>query len=214
MAGTSLARSRAELARRRARSLERRRARALAALAALVLGVAAVVAALGPLRPSLERALLPLEYAAIIREQARAKGLDPALVAAVIYEESKFRDRTSHAGARGLMQITPQTALFVAERSGGQSFVLSDLSRPDINIAYGCWYLRYLLDRYRGNVTLAVAAYNAGHSNVDRWVARAGGAAAFDPRSDIPFHETREYVADVARRREQYRRLYKHELGL
>ncbi len=199
--------------RRRSRSAVVRR-RAFAAVLALLLAVGAVVTASGPLRRQFERALLPLEYAAIIREQARAKGLDPALVAAVIYEESKFQDRTSHAGARGLMQITPATARFIAARSGGSRFVLSDLSSPPVNIAYGCWYLRYLIRRYGGNETLAIAAYNAGHTNVDRWLRRAGGPRLFDPNVDIPFPETRDYVRDVARRRQQYRRLYAAELGL
>ena len=98
----------------------------------------------------------------------------------MIYEESKFRDQTSHAGARGLMQITPATADFIARQSGGTRFVQADLATPQINIAYGTYYLRYLMDRYDQNEALAVAAYNAGHGNVDRWVRAAGGPDAFD----------------------------------
>ena len=96
----------------------------------------------------------------------------------MIYEESKFRDQTSHAGARGLMQITPATADFIARQSGGTRFVQADLATPQINIAYGTYYLRYLLDRYDQHEALAVAAYNAGHGNVDRWVRPAGGPDA------------------------------------
>ena len=117
---------------------------------------------------------LPLKHDDIIRQQASDKGLDPALIAAVIYEESRFRDQTSRAGARGLMQITPDTADFIANHSGGYRFKQSDLATPQINISYGSYYLRYLIDHYGGSETLAVAAYNAGLGNVDRWVAKAG----------------------------------------
>ena len=94
---------------------------------------------------------LPLRHEDIIRQQARDKNLDPALIAAVIYRESKFRDQTSKAGAKGLMQILPETAEFIARKTGGTEFEQGDLADPQINISYGCWYLRYLLDRYDGN---------------------------------------------------------------
>src|ERR687893_865271 len=117
-----------------------------------------------------EAVTLPLRHDDIIRQQARDKGLDPALIAGVIFAESHFRDQTSHAGARGLMQITPQTADEIARKSGGTEFEQGDLATPQVNIAYGSWYLRWLLDHYGGNETLAVAAYNAGTGNVDRWI--------------------------------------------
>src|ERR1039458_4180794 len=103
---------------------------------------------------------LPLSDASVIREQAQEKHLDPALIAAVIYAETKFEPRTSSAGAEGLMQIEPETAEFLAKLSGGYSFTTSDLGTPKINVAYGSYYLRYLLDHYEGNEMLAVAAYN------------------------------------------------------
>src|SRR5579872_4676854 len=98
-----------------------------------------------------ERASLPLADTAIIREQASAKGLDPALLAAVIYAESKFEPHTSAAGAVGLMQILPATAEYLAQLSGGSSFTTSDLSQPEVNVAYGSYYLRYLLEHYHGD---------------------------------------------------------------
>ena len=119
---------------------------------------------------------LPLADAAIIRQQAAAKGLDPALIAAVIYAESKFEPHTSAAGAQGLMQILPATAEYLAQLSGGRTFTISDLAEPSVNVAYGSYYLRYLLDHYGGNEMLAVAAYNGGLTNVDRWVAQAQAA--------------------------------------
>ncbi len=112
------------------------------------------------------------------------------------------------------MQLMPQTAQFIARRTGGTRFELRDLGTPQVNISYGTWYLRHLLDRYDEDEVLAVAAYNAGMSNVDRWVAEAGGRDAFDPDEDIPFAETRAYVSGVMERREEYRDRYAHELGL
>jgi soluble lytic murein transglycosylase len=151
---------------------------------------------------------LPLRHDDIIRQQAREKNLDPALVAAVIYRESKFRDQTSPAGAKGLMQILPDTAQFIAKRSGGTQFEVRDLANPQINISYGCWYLRYLIDRYNGNEVAAVAAYNAGHGHVDAW----GGSGL--RTDDIRFPETKQYTQDVFSKRGDYAKHYKSELGL
>jgi peptidoglycan lytic transglycosylase len=191
----------------------RRRRLALVAVA-VVVGVicAALLTGLGT---DVARELtLPLQHDDIIRQQAQDKNLDPALIAAVIYEESRFRDQTSRAGARGLMQITPETADAIAKHSGGVRFKQSDLSEPQINISYGAYYLRLLIDHYGGNETLAVAAYNAGIGNVDRWVAEAGGADEFKSAEHIPFPETRAYVQNVMDRRGDYRDNYADELGL
>jgi soluble lytic murein transglycosylase len=191
----------------------RRRRFAVGAVFAIALGALVIMAVrVGP--HAVRELTLPLKHEDIIRQQAAEKGLDPALIAAVIYQESKFRDRTSSAGAKGLMQLLPGTAEFIAHKSGGTRFELQDLGTPQINISYGSWYLRYLIERYSGNETLAVAAYNAGEDNVDRWVTRAGGAASFDPASDIPFPETRAYVQGVMSKRTAYRKNYAKELGL
>jgi soluble lytic murein transglycosylase len=179
--------------------------------AATIGGAIALWAELG--EDALRELTLPLRHEDIIRQQAREKDLDPALIAAVIYQESKFRDQTSRAGARGLMQITPETAEFIARRSGGTRFTQEDLATPQINISYGSYYLRYLLDRYRGDTELATAAYNAGETNVDKWIRAAGGRDRFDP-ADIPFPETRNYVDEVKDHRADYREEYAEELGL
>ena len=195
----------------------RRRRRRLAGLVIVAIAVtvlAAFAAGVGPLGEAVREITLPLRHDDIIRQQASDKQLDPALIAAVIYEESRFRDQTSHAGARGLMQITPDTADFIAKNSGGYRFEQEDLATPQINIAYGAYFLRYLIDHYDGNEALALAAYNAGLTNVDRWVARAGGPDAFNAAGDVPFPETRAYVANVLERRGQYRDHYGRELGL
>ena len=202
----------AHIARRPSRARIRRRR--LAALGTVALIAAALVVATGLLGDAVREITLPLHHDDVIRQQAQDKSVDASLIAAVIYEESRFRDQTSHAGARGLMQITPDTADFIAKNSGGYRFEQEDLATPQINIAYGTYFLRYLLDHYDGNEALAIAAYNAGLSNVDRWVGKAGGQGAFDTAADIPFPETRAYVANVLERREQYREHYARELGL
>ena len=202
----------APIARRPSRARIRRRR--LAALATVALIAAALVGATGLLGDAVREITLPLHHDDVIRQQAQDKSVDASLIAAVIYEESRFRDQTSHAGARGLMQITPDTADFIAKNSGGYRFEQEDLATPQINIAYGTYFLRYLLDHYDGNEALAIAAYNAGLSNVDRWVGKAGGQEGFDTAADIPFPETRAYVANVLERREQYREHYARELGL
>ncbi|HEX2071976.1 MAG TPA: lytic transglycosylase domain-containing protein [Thermoleophilaceae bacterium] len=185
-------------------------------LVAAVVGAAAAAAVggLGPIGDAVREITLPLRHEDIIRQQSADKDLDPALVAAVIYEESRFRDQTSHAGARGLMQITPDTADFIARDSGGTAFTQADLATPQVNISYGAYYLRYLLRKYDGNETLAIAAYNAGETNVNRWIEQAGGVDGFDASEDIPFPETRHYVSNVHERRGEYREHYREELGL
>jgi soluble lytic murein transglycosylase len=182
----------------------------------LVIGGTLLVATLGVFlllnsdrfQRTLEEFTLPLRHEDIIRQQAAEKGVPPDLIAAVIYSESRFRDQTSHAGARGLMQITPSTAKLIEKLSGGQTFKFDDLSDPDINIRYGTFYLRYLIDKFGENVVAALAAYNAGETNVVAW---GGSSLQLD---DIPFPETRGYVEDVLDKRVEYARHYRHELGL
>ena len=136
-------------------------------LAALAVG-GFLVYVVGTSPPWFERIRYPLHYAAIVRERARAERIDPALLAAVIYQESKFRPSArSKSGAIGLMQITPATAKGIALRTGGTAFTISDLTDPAINIRYGTWYLHDLVAKYR-SLRLALAAYNAGQGNVDR----------------------------------------------
>jgi peptidoglycan lytic transglycosylase len=182
---------------------------AVAALAALVVGLA-----VSQLHNAARHIGLPLSHASIIREQASAKHVDPALIAAVIYAESKFEPHPSSAGAQGLMQILPATAYYLAHLSGGRTFTASDLSTPKVNVAYGTYYLRYLLDHYSGNELLAVAAYNGGLANVDRWAAHANSDGGRLTVADIPFPETREYVQRVFSAQRAYRATYPAALGL
>jgi soluble lytic murein transglycosylase len=174
---------------------------------------AGVVLAIPLFRKAVNEFTLPLTNADVIRQQAAEKHLDAALIAAVIYAETKFDPRSSSAGAQGLMQIMPQTAEFLARRSGATTFTTSDLATPQVNIAYGSYYLRFLLDHYRGNKALALAAYNGGEANVDRWLADARSRGRPLTVSAIPFPETRAYVAKVLRAQRDYRRTYPSELG-
>jgi soluble lytic murein transglycosylase len=210
--------SQTQVARGRRRAEGQRRRRRRKRLTILV-GVGALAALLAmvvlPRLPDAVRELtLPLRHEDIIRQQARDKQLDPSLIAAVIYAESRFRDQTSHAGARGLMQITPATARYIAHLSGGTRFEQGDLATPQINISYGTYYLRYLLGRYDHNEVLALAAYNGGEGNVDRWVAQAHTSERALTTAQIPFRETREYVRSVLDARTRYRAKYPAELGL
>jgi soluble lytic murein transglycosylase len=173
-------------------------------IAAVIGGAVAIVISRLDVGDAIRQLTLPLEHEDIIRQQAAEKDLDPALVAAVIYAESRFVDQTSNAGAIGLMQITPKTAKGIEAASGGTTFVTSDLRDPQINISYGCYYLRHLLDRYGGNEVAALAAYNAGIGNVDAW----GGSSL--TVNDIQFPETRGYVQEVLDKRKKYA----SELGL
>jgi soluble lytic murein transglycosylase len=179
-----------------------RRVLALVVLVGAGAGVFAYVNATNP--PWYERLRYPLGYEQIVRGHARNYRLDPALLAAVIYQESKFRPSArSRSGAIGLMQLQPATAEGIAVRTGGTRFRVDDLYEPEINVRYGAWYLRHLLDKY-GDERTALAAYNAGQENVDTWRREGKG---------IAFAETRAYVARVEKLKRIYRDAYGSKLG-
>jgi soluble lytic murein transglycosylase len=218
-AAASRSRSRPAPAQRRQAAARRRKLRRRRIGAVVLTAVAAAVVAGAVLVPNVHKAVdeirLPLRHEDIIRQQASAKGIDPALIAGVIYAESHFRDgQVSAAGALGLMQLTPETARYIARKSGGNAFTVQDLATAQVNIAYGAYYLRYLMRRYGDNEAFALAAYNGGEGNVDRWIAAArtkGEALTVDA---IPFAETRAYVTRVQDAQAEYRRTYGRELGI
>ena len=189
------------------RKVRRRRLAALGTLAVLIGVFAGALVASGTFDEALQELTLPLRHEDVIRQQSEEKEVDASLIAAVIYSESKFSDQTSSAGARGLMQITPEAAEFIEKQSGGTTFKLSDLGDPELNIRYGTFLLRELLDRYDGDEAAALAAYNAGPGNADEW----GGADL--TVEDIEFPETRAYVEEVLEKKHEYRREYATELG-
>jgi len=179
--------------------------RRVVSLGLILAAAVAVLAYLQVATPDwLQRLRYPLHYGSIVRGHARNYDLEPALLAAVIYQESKFHaDARSDSGAIGLMQLLPSTAHGIALHTGGSKFRTDDLYNPEINVRYGAWYLRHLLDKY-GDERTALAAYNAGQENVDEW-RRAGRGIAFS--------ETRHYVKRVERLKTLYRRGYGKELG-
>jgi soluble lytic murein transglycosylase len=188
--------------------MRRRRSRLALGTAAAAIGLlVGVMVASGKFDKALQELTLPLRHEDVIRQQSDEKGVDAALIAAVIYSESKFSDQTSRAGARGLMQITPEAAQEIERLSGGTTFELDDLSDPEINIRYGTFLLRELLERFGGDEAAALAAYNAGPSNAEEW----GGSEL--SVEGIPFPETRAYVEEVLEKRDDYRREYARELG-
>jgi soluble lytic murein transglycosylase len=189
------------------KAIRRRRFLALGTVAVLIGVFVGALVASGAFDHALQELTLPLRHEDVIRQQADEKGVDAALIAAVIYSESKFSDQTSSAGARGLMQITPEAADTIAKNSDATTFELKDLGDPEINIRYGTFLLRELLDRYEGDEAAALAGYNAGPGNADKW----GGASL--TVEEIPFPETRAYVEEVLEKRDEYRREYASELG-
>jgi soluble lytic murein transglycosylase len=174
------------------------------AAAALLAAISGSVIALEKTQPDWYAQLrYPLPYEHIVVGHARNYDLDPALLAAVIYRESKFDPKAeSSSGAIGLMQLLPDTARGIALHTGGNAFVVDDLYDPEINVRYGSFYLRRLLSKY-DDERLALAAYNAGQANVDEWIAEDEG---------IAFPETRQYVDDVLELREIYASAYADEL--
>ena len=189
------------------KAIRRRRFFALGSVAALIGVLVAALVVSGFFDQALKELTLPLRHEDVIRQQADEKGVDAALIAAVIYSESKFSDQTSSAGARGLMQITPEAADTIARNSDATTFELNDLGDPEINIRYGTFLLKELLGRFDGNVTAALAAYNAGPANAEEW----GGSDL--NTSDIRFPETRAYVEGVLEKQGEYRDHYAKELG-
>jgi soluble lytic murein transglycosylase len=177
-----------------------RQRRGLLLLVAVLAGLLALPFALGaPER--VREALYPLRYEETIRQASRENGLEPTFVAGVIYTESRFRpEAESHQAAYGLMQMLPETAEFVQQRSG----IRGDFKDPRTNIRLGTWYLGYLDERYRGDERLMLAAYNSGEGRVDGWISEEG----FDIARDIPFKETRDYVGNALEAKKAYEELY------
>lgn len=166
-----------------------------------------VALALLPVAPeTVRRVIYPLKYEETILEASEEHDVEPTLVAAVIREESRFDPKVeSEQGAYGLMQIQPETARFISERSG----IAGDYRGPNTNIRMGTWYLNYLQNRYDDDERLVLAAYNSGEGRVDAWTSEEG----FDVASDIPFEETRNYVEDVVEAEKNYEELYGSDLN-
>jgi soluble lytic murein transglycosylase len=155
------------------------------------------------------RLLFPLPYKQIVAEAAENLRISPWLILSIMRAESLYQPTVvSNVGARGLMQIMPTSGARIAELSGYPDFEPAHLDRPEVSIGFGAWYLARLLDYYRGNLPLAIAAYNAGPEAVDRWLGRNSGMSLDEFLEDIPFDQTRKYVATVLTNMEIYSRVY------
>lgn len=189
--------------------LESRRGRLRPAITAMKRAYPDWVGAAGDQLPEpVWRILYPLEFRTELERAAAAEGLDPALVAALVCQESTFEaGAVSAAGARGLMQIMPATGRVLA-RQTGLRYSRSALHQPTVSLQMGTRYLRDLLDRFSGSAEKALAAYNAGPHRVDAWTALRPGLTAEEFVETIPFTETRNYVMIILAAREQYRRIY------
>ncbi len=157
--------------------------------------------------PHVVRAVFPWPMRELIEAEALEYGLDPYLLAALIRQESTFvPDATSRAGARGLMQLMPTTATWIARRLGVE-WDESLLAVADANLHLGSAHLSSLLDTY-DRLAPALAAYNAGARPVARWLRYPEARDPFRWVERIPYLETRDYVRAVLRNRELYRALY------
>ena len=197
----------------RQRREEERQRRALI-LAVVVFALALAAYFLSQSEPVQRRYLYPYPYQELVELYAKANGVDSALVASVIMNESRFQnDARSPRGAIGLMQIMPETAQWIAFQLGDDNFSLEKLHEPETNIRYGVWYLAELQREFAGNNILALAAYNAGRGTVRDWIEEGDWPWTFHALDKIPYPETRSYVKNVLQNRIRYEKLYsgKHE---
>lgn len=162
--------------------------------------------------PRLERYFYPLHYRSEIGAAAAEQGLDPLFIAAVIQTESGFRESAvSSRDARGLMQLLPSTAQWLAEKSGDSDFTPDKLFEPGYNIALGSRYLAELLHQFGGEKVVALAAYNGGRGRVQRWLEEGVWDGSEANLEQIPLGETRAFVQRAMQNYRNYRRLYEDE---
>lgn len=157
------------------------------------------------------RIFYPFPYRDYVFRYAGVYQLDPFLLAAMIKTESNFDSRAvSVSGARGLMQIMPETGRWIADQVGEASFNPDRLFNPETSISYGAWYAADLKKEFGGDIVLVLAAYNGGRGNVREWLTGRdiSGVKSIDR---IPFPETRDYVRKVLLRQKIYRYLYSGE---
>lgn len=152
----------------------------------------------------------PLPHQDLVVLAADENEIDPYLVFAIIRAESKYQTGAeSPVGAKGLMQIMPETGTWIADQKSIEGFTTGDLLDPNVNITFGCWYLHNLETEFQGNIGLTVAAYNAGRGKVKEWVAKGIWNGDLHETEKIPFPETQQYVKNVLKNYEAYQAIYK-----
>lgn len=157
----------------------------------------------------LKKTAYPMPFKDRVFYFSNLNNLDPYLVTAIIRVESGFKPKANSVrGARGLMQIMPETGQWAAQQLALASFELSQLDDPERNIQIGCWYLRQLWSEFNGNYPLMLAAYNAGPGRVNTWILAGQWDGHWETLGNIPFAETREYLEKVNADYQMYVRLY------
>ncbi|HON43088.1 MAG TPA: lytic transglycosylase domain-containing protein [Bacillota bacterium] len=175
-----------------------------------ILAVLGMLASIAVGNPWVQRMLNPIQYQDLITVYSRRHDLDPFLVAAIMRVESRYQpDAVSSKGARGLMQLMPDTGRWAAGCLGIEGYSDDFLFEPEVNIRIGAWYLRQLLNQFEGNLTVALAAYNGGPSNVEKWLSGGRWSGSIDDLEQIPFGETARYVDRVSRAHRLYLRAYR-----
>jgi len=155
--------------------------------------------------------MYPVRYQQHIDASSQTYGVDRFLIASIIRVESNFRpDRTSPKGAVGLMQIMPDTAEWIMELDDVPPPKTLNLDNPRDNILIGTRYIKWLLQQYDGNIVKALAAYNAGPGNVNKWLASGAWDGTFEQADRIPFGETRHYIHRVNYYYKKYAQIYKN----
>ena len=188
----------------------RRRIKWLTVILLTVLLIALGIYYVGQYRHDMEYLRYPLRHEQIIVRYADEFDLEAWHVAAVVRCESSFRETaTSEVGARGLMQIMPDTGSWLAGKFAEKDIFNADmLYQPETNVKYGCWYLNWLMDIYDEDLTLVTAAYHAGHGTVNKWLKDASISPDGKTLSKIPYNSTRTYVERVLTACEKYRTMY------
>ena len=155
------------------------------------------------------KSVYPIKYQSQIVKYSQRYDVDPHLVAAVIRAESNFDEKAvSNRGAYGLMQVMPDTALWIAEKMELKDFDVEKLYDNEINIAMGCWYINNLNSEFNGDIDLVLAAYNGGRGNVQKWLKNKEYSDDGKTLNSIPFGETDKYVKKVKTNYNIYLKLY------
>lgn len=153
--------------------------------------------------------LFPIKYGEYIEKYSEEYGLNKYLVSGVIYAESGFNTKAHSGLARGLMQLTDETADWVAEKMGIR-YEYDMAEEPETNIKMGCYYLSHLIEKYE-NTETALAAYNGGMGNVSKWLADTRYSEDGKTLIKIPYPETEKYVKRVKLFTYIYSKLYKKQ---